>query len=56
VLKNEQKRHKLAKTKGKNLELLAILLIVTAQGRLNKAKEDWEKGEQNKRTETKEAN
>jgi hypothetical protein len=40
VLKNKQKRRKLAKTEGKNLELLVILLIVTAQGRPNKAKED----------------
>jgi hypothetical protein len=40
VLKNKQKRRKLAKTKRKNLELLVILLIVTAQRRPNKAKED----------------
>jgi hypothetical protein len=56
VLKNKQKRREPAKTKGKNLELLAILLMVTAQGRPDKAKEDQEKGERNKRTGTKEAN
>jgi hypothetical protein len=56
VLKNEQKRRKPAKTKGKNLELLVILLMVTAQGRPDEAKEDWEKGERNKRTGTEEAN
>jgi hypothetical protein len=56
VSKNKQKRRKPAKTEGKNLEPLAILLIVTAQGRPNKAKEDREKGKQNKRTGTKKAN
>jgi hypothetical protein len=56
VLKNEQKRRELAKTEGKNLELLAILLMVTAQGRPDEAKEDWEKGERNERTGTEEAN
>jgi hypothetical protein len=40
VSKNEQKRRKPAKTERKNLELLAILLIVTAQERPDKAKED----------------
>jgi hypothetical protein len=56
VSKNEQKRREPAKTEGKNLEPLAILLMVTAQERPDEAKEDREKGERNERTGTEEAN